>query len=260
MKTSVINALAILLILLFTSCNSEKKKETQVDESQMEAMGDNSMTSLDWGGTYEGELPCEDCEGIKTIITINKDNTYVMKETYLGKNTPPYESKGIFEWDDEGQRIMMSDTKRHPYFIGENTMTHLDKDGNKISGALESLYVLNKVKDKLVGEKWHLVAFRGEEIQLEEAKAERPSLEFNEDFTLLGYTGCNNLQGVYEIGAVQKIKFSQLINTLKACPEMETENEFLKTINSAVSYGFEEHALVMFDKNHQKLATFKAAN
>ncbi|MGC1632495.1 MAG: META domain-containing protein, partial [Gelidibacter sp.] len=74
------------------------------------------------------------------------------------------------------------------------------------------------------------------------------------------YTGCNNLQGVYEVEDAQKIKFSQLLNTLKACPEMETEAKFLKTINATANYSFEDHALVMYDKDHQKLATFKAAN
>ncbi len=260
MKTTLLNSLCITLVLLFTSCNSEKKKETQIEGSQMEAMSDNSMTSLDWGGTYEGQLPCADCEGIKTIVTINQDNTYVMKETYLGKNATPNESKGTFKWDDQGQRIIFSDSKRNPYFVGENTLTHLDKDGNKISGDMKAQYVLKKVNDKLVGEKWHLVSFKGEEIQLKEAKSEHAYIEFNENFTILGYTGCNNLQGAYKLEDAQKIKFSQLINTLKACPEIETENEFLKTINSTASYAFEDHALVMYDKEHQKLATFKAAN
>ena len=260
MKTTHINCLSIILLLCLTSCNSEKKKKIQTEGSQTQSMADNSMTSLDWDGTYEGLLPCADCEGIKTIVTINQDNTYVMKETYLGKNTIPYETKGTFKWDDQGQRIIFSDIKRNPYFVGENTLTHLDKDGNKISGDMEALYVLKKLNDKLVGKKWHLVSFRGEEIQLKEAKSEHAYIEFNENFTIIGYTGCNNLQGAFEVEGAQKIKFSQLINTLKACPELETENEFLKTMNATASYAFEDHALVMYDNEHQKLATFKAAN
>jgi len=261
MKTSIISAFCLTFIIVLTSCNSEKKKETQIsDESQMEAIGDNSMTSLDWDGTYEGELPCADCEGIKTMVTINKDNTYVTKETYVGKDQIPHKTEGTFKWDEKGQKIIFSDVNRHPYFVGENTLTHLDENGNKISGDLEALYVLSKVMDQLEGKKWHLVSFQGEEIQLKEAKGGHPFLQFNDDFTINGYTGCNNLQGAYEVEAVQKIKFSDLINTLKSCPEMETENEFLKTINSAASYAFVEHALVMYDKDHQKLATFKEAN
>ncbi len=261
MKTAIINTLCLTLVILVTSCNSGKKNETQIVEDQpMESMEENSMNALDWSGTYEGELPCADCEGIKTVLTINQDKTYAIKETYLGKQTTPIASKGTFEWDEKGQKITFSDAKRPPYFVGENTLTQMDEEGNKIIGDMQSLYILNKVNDRLAGKKWHLFSFRGEEIQYKEAVSEHAYIEFNEDFTIIGYTGCNNLQGAYAVEDAQKLKFSQLINTLKACPEMKIEAEFLKTVNATVAYEFEEHALIMYDKDHQKLATFKAAN
>ena len=260
MKIPFLNTLCITLVVLATSCKSEEKKQVENVESQIEYVGDNSMNSLDWDGTYEGELPCADCEGIKTVMTINKDNTYVLKETYLGKESIPYETKGTFKWDDQGQRITLSDTDRHPYFVGENTLTHLDEDGEKITGDLEALYILKKVQDQLTGKKWHLASVKGKDLQYKEAATEHAYLEFKDDFTIVGYTGCNELQGAYEVEGAQNIKFSKLLNTLKACPEMEIEGEFLKVVNATTSYKFEDHALVMYDKDHEKLATFKAAN
>ncbi|MEO5787553.1 MAG: copper resistance protein NlpE N-terminal domain-containing protein [Gelidibacter sp.] len=261
MKSAYINTLCLALVIFATSCNSQKKNETQItDEQTAESTSDNSKTSLDWAGTYEGELPCADCDGIKTVITINQDNTFTIKETYLGKEAKPYETMGTFKWDDKGQKLIFSDPDRHSYFVGENMLTQLDSDGNKITGAMKSLYVLKKITDKLVGKKWHLVTFKGEDIQYKEAKSEHAYIQFKDDFTVIGYTGCNNLQGAYEVEDAQKIKFLQLLNTLKACPEMEIEAEFLKTVNAAASYGFEDHSLIMYDKDHQKLATFKAAN
>lgn len=260
MKSVFLNTLCLTLVIIVTSCNSGKKNETQIVEDQTEATGDNSMTALDWHGTYEGETPCADCEGIKTVITINQDNTYVIKETYLGKNTTPYEANGTLKWDEKGQKITLSDVNRHAYAVGENTLTQLDHDGKKITGDLESLYILNKVMDKLVGKKWHLTSFKGEQIQYKEAASEHAYIEFQEDSTIIGYTGCNNLQGAYDLGDAQKITFSKLLNTLKACPEMEIEGQFLKTVNGTVAYTFENSALVMYDKDHQKIATFKPAN
>ena len=152
MKTAFINILCLTLVIFVTSCNSEKKKETPIteelliEEVDMGFTGDNSMTSLDWDGTYEGELPCADCEGIKTVVTINSDNTYSIQETYLGKETTPTETTGTFEWDDQGQKILLSND-RNAYFVGENTLTLLDSDGNKNTGDLEALYILKKVMD-----------------------------------------------------------------------------------------------------------------
>lgn len=248
-----------MVAALVFGCNGNKKKDA-VMMPNTELIGDNSMTSLDWTGTYDGVLPCADCEGIKTIISINQDNTYVAKDIYVGKPDSLFESNGTFKWDEKGQKIIFSDKNRTSYFVGENTLTHLDKDGNKISGDLAERYILKKVNDELVGKKWHLVSFKGEEIQLKEAKAEHPYIEFADDFTISGYTGCNNLRGGYTLDDAQKIGFSQLISTKKFCPEMETENEFLNVMGKASYYEFKEHALVMHDENHSPLATFKAAN
>ncbi|TDU43679.1 putative lipoprotein NlpE involved in copper resistance [Gelidibacter sediminis] len=261
MKKTLINSLFAAVLVMSTACNSGSKKDNQAAEaSETEAMADNSRTSLDWEGTYEGVVPCADCEGIKTVVTINDDNTYMVKETYLGAEPRTFESKGTFKWDDEGQRLVLSDSKRNPYFVGENTLTLLDAEGNRPTGELKSNYVLKKVTDQLVGEKWHLVSFRGDKIQLKEVKGGHPFVQFSDDFTLHGYTGCNDLQGGYEVGDALKLKFSNLINTLKSCPEMETENQFIKIMTATRSYAFEDRALVMYDENHLKLATFKAAN
>ena len=54
------------------------------------------MTSVDWDGTYFGILPCADCNGIQTILTLNKNLTYEIQMKYLGKDEKVFESKGTF--------------------------------------------------------------------------------------------------------------------------------------------------------------------
>ncbi|MGJ8591262.1 MAG: copper resistance protein NlpE N-terminal domain-containing protein [Aquaticitalea sp.] len=249
-----------LAMSLFLNCKDEQKNEEDIMTPDMETMGDNSMTSLDWDGTYEGFLPCADCEGIKTTMTISTDNTYMSREIYQGKSDSIFEKKGTFKWDDKGQKITFSDKNRHSYFVGENMLIHLDKDGDRISGDLANKYILTKSEEQLVGKKWHLVSFKGNETQLEEAKAERPNIEFMEDGTMSGYTGCNQFRGAYLLKEGHKIKFSQIISTKKFCPEMESENEFLNTMGKANYYKFEDQVLVIHDKHHKALATFKVAN
>lgn len=266
MKTTLVNILSLVLVMALTSCNSGKKNESQIkdalqaeDELQIEASAHNSRNSLDWDGTYTGVVPCADCEGIQMAVTIHQDHTYQISETYLGKDPSPFTSEGTFEWDQTGQKIILSDTNRHPYFVGENTLTLLDSEGNKIVGDLEALYILKKANPSLIGEKWHLTTLNGTEVKLKEAKAEYPFIQLNPDFTATGYTGCNSIQGHYSLEETN-IKFNQMISTLKACPEMETEAAFLKVINATASFAFENNTLVVFDENHQKLATFKPGN
>jgi uncharacterized lipoprotein NlpE involved in copper resistance len=144
---------------------SKKKVETRavIDEH-------NSKNSVDWVGTYQGILPCADCEGIKTSITLNQDYTYTLTEEYLGKKGNPIVAKGSFIWDDNGGKITLIDgDRKQQYKVGENRLFHLDLNGNVIEGRLADKYILYKkesettttsIEDKI----WKLVNFMGKDI------------------------------------------------------------------------------------------------
>ncbi|MDH0674765.1 copper resistance protein NlpE N-terminal domain-containing protein [Empedobacter sp. GD03861] len=108
--------------ILFTAC--EKKTEstpTTENKSSQKIDDSTSQSALDWDGTYEGVIPCADCEGIKTELTLNQDNTY--------GNSISLKTK-----DDEYKR----------YKVGENILFQLDLEGNEITGALAQNYQLKK--------------------------------------------------------------------------------------------------------------------
>ena len=147
-----------LTSIIIWSCNNETKSSAAADTAGAPETKDtakidhvatadphNAQTSLDWNGTYKGITPCADCEGIATEVTLNQDMTFVVKTTYKGKSDKVYEEKGKFKWDETGSKITL-ETPEHPklFFVGENTLTQLDIDGNKVTGALADSYVLKK--------------------------------------------------------------------------------------------------------------------
>ncbi len=146
--------------LIIFSCESKKEQsinnteEIIVDSSTVNVPKDslttnidehNSKTSVDWVGTYEGVLPCADCEGIKTTLTINKDETYTLSQEYLNKNLK-LEDKGTFEWTKDGGSIKIStkDNGIYNYKVGENQIFSLDQEGKEITGSLAEKYILKK--------------------------------------------------------------------------------------------------------------------
>lgn len=145
MKKFRILFLSAFIVTALLSCKDNTRQEEQAKEPETEnvvkAESDNSQTSLDWAGVYEGTLPCADCEGIKTTIEIKKDNTYTIKEDYSGKGN--FEEKGTISWDDAGGVITMSDSKRK-YKVGENVLFALDQEGKVITGELADKYLLKK--------------------------------------------------------------------------------------------------------------------
>ena len=138
---------------LIYSCKKEVKqleiKEDTIVEVAVDTMAnsDNSQNALDWQGTYKGVIPCADCEGIETIITLNKDLTYVVKTKYLGKGDGKvFEEKGSFVWDKSGGNIALNGGKGGPsqYKVGENQLIQLDMEGKIITGDLAEKYVLTR--------------------------------------------------------------------------------------------------------------------
>lgn len=130
------------ILIIFSGC-SPKIKNTQTLPT-----GDNSMVSLDWDGTYTGTIPCADCQGIETILTLKKDKTYILKTKYLGKSDTFTEKSGTFTWNAEGSTIILQGISNTPnqYLVGENLLFQLDMSGKRITGGLADSYKLRKVQ------------------------------------------------------------------------------------------------------------------
>lgn len=108
------------------------------------AQGDTSENALDWNGTYEATVPCADCPGIKTSLTLNTDKTFSITEEYLERKSKN-EDKGTFTWDATGSVITLKGkTANYKYKVGENMLIQLDMEGKEIDGPNKDLYIFKK--------------------------------------------------------------------------------------------------------------------
>lgn len=107
----------------------------------------HGQKSLDWPGIYNGFLPCDDCVGIKTSLALNKNNTYILITQFAGKSPRDFVEKGKFSWGDKDGTIILTSrdgSKTHHYQVGENTLTMLDDNGNRITGKQAERYILRR--------------------------------------------------------------------------------------------------------------------
>lgn len=149
-----------LFAILLTSCSPKEKTQeissnSNVDSAAIHTSADsasianaidthNSQNSLDWDGTYDAVVPCADCPGIKTSLTLNQDRTFSITEEYIDRKSKN-EDKGIFEWDATGSIITLKGkTANYKYKVGENMLIQLDLDGKEIDGPNKDLYVFKK--------------------------------------------------------------------------------------------------------------------
>lgn len=139
--------LTFTLLTAFLAIGCESKKEEAVMEQPTEVIDEhNAKNSLDYLGTYKGTLPCADCEGIETLIVLNKDETYEIKTKYLGKGDNSFSDLGSYTWMEDGNTLEFESTDSEVtyYFVSENKLIALDQEGNRITGDLAQFYELNK--------------------------------------------------------------------------------------------------------------------
>lgn len=251
MKTLLSLIIAVLFVGSIISCNSQRHSATK----NMEFSADNSLTSVDWSGTYQGILPCADCEGIKTQIVLNEDLTYALKTQYIGKSDSIFQEKGKFVWNDAGGAITFSNSNHQIYQVGENGLFHLDKKGNRITGDLAENYTLKKESVEITGKYWKLIRLNGQSVK---SAHREPFIRLNEDSSVNGNSSCNLFNGKYELIDENKIKFSPFAMTKMACIDNNIEFEFMQVFEKTTSYSVSINQLILQDEFETSLAIFES--
>ena len=141
------NFIVPLSFAVFMLLSCEKKEEKVITQTSTEVEEQyNAKNSLDITGTYRGILPCADCEGVETEISLLPDETYLKKTKYLGKDHKVYEEIGDYTWKDDGNTLILEGIDSEPieYMVRENSLMQMDMQGNRITGDLSEKYILKK--------------------------------------------------------------------------------------------------------------------
>lgn len=231
-----------LFALAFFACKTTPPSST--------ARPDASRESLDWAGTYRGTTPCADCGGIETVVTLDTDRTYTVKRRYLGKETAFREARGTFDWNADGRQITLRGDNGTMFLVGENRLVQLDRAGRRIGGTFADRYVLAKTPDtqadsRLSGTYWKLLELYGQPVTAANGQKEPHLILQDSTNRVSGNGGCNGLMGRYELGPGNRIRFMQLASTMMACPDMTTETQFKKALETADSYALRGDTLVL---------------
>lgn len=213
----------------------------------------NSMQSLDWSGTYTGVMPCADCEGLETIITLKQDKTYSIKRKYRGKSENIREEHGLFAWNKAGSTITLKGQNPSDFVVGENKLTQLDVHGKVITGNLSDRHILKKEKEGITDKYWKLTELHGKAIiYYKNYKNEPYFILKSESKRITGNGGCNNFFGTYTLKENERISFSPLGMTQMACMNMDIERKFMDVLGTADSYYLKGDTLML---NRAKMAT-----
>lgn len=225
--------------------------------------GHNSQIALDWDGLYTGLLPCADCEGIKTIVTLKKNGTYTRVTRYEGKSKAIFNERGQFEWSEDGSTVLLmgSDptTSATQYKVVENGLIQLDIEGNLIAGDLADQYRLEKQDDGVLDKHWRVEKLNGQIVSLKSNIQKLPFLTLEkENNSLSGFGGCNTFAGKYKGIDSSRIELSNIASTKMACDHLDFENEFLIALQTVFSYSSDGRTLTLLNESGEDVITCSA--
>lgn len=288
----------LILGLSMASMSCQQKEISKEDNNSFDSTAvvidhHTSKISLDYLGNYKGVVPCADCEGIETRLTLIDETNYELKIIYLGKSKTPIEYKGTYIWKEDGNTIVLSNLEggANQYKVIENGLIQLDLQGNRITGELGRKYLLqkelqeisitdeelmNQIKEQvmnvvaekqqnsevlasLLGTKWKLVELNGILVTKKEVNAKDYFLQLNKGNRFAAYVGCNNMMGSFELKEdALRIKFSKVASSMMACDDMDAEQEFAKVLETVDNYSLFNGTLSLNKARMAPLARFVA--
>ncbi|MFD2783846.1 copper resistance protein NlpE [Hymenobacter rubripertinctus] len=118
------------LLLLLTACQGREQPYGTGPENAA-ADHDTGAATRALAGVYADTIPCTDCQGIATRLTLKPDSLYELQEYYLGRANPASSQRG--PWRVRGQVLTLAPSGNAPgrsYQVAPNqTLQLLDATG-----------------------------------------------------------------------------------------------------------------------------------
>ena len=150
---------AAFILFLAIACNHAEKHVEQMTDKIAAAADSLTADSVSIAPEpevsveyYAGVLPCADCVGIETEISLKSDNTYLVHTIYNSRKSKGPGSNEISEtgtWMLHGaDTIHLAERKNAPsmFIRTDSSLIQLDMKGKKITGKLADKYILKKLK------------------------------------------------------------------------------------------------------------------
>lgn len=107
---------------------------------------------------------------------------------------------------------------------------------------------------------WKLITLEGQEVKMEENQEREIFFTLNaENSTVNGFAGCNHFNGNYNLEKGNRLKFSQIATTMKACEDLDlNDHDFLEVFNLTDNYTINGDTLSLNVGRRAPLAVFEA--
>jgi copper homeostasis protein (lipoprotein) len=122
MKKLIIILLIISLLLIFVLPWWGAEEEPVIQRQ-------DTVSTHNFEGVFDGVLPCADCAGIETTLQIFSDGQYELTENYSGKGI--FISDGIWKQIPKTNKIILTNDNQFYEIMSNGNLLRLDTQGQK---------------------------------------------------------------------------------------------------------------------------------
>ncbi|WP_374090293.1 copper resistance protein NlpE [Methylomicrobium lacus] len=113
-----------------------KTLQKDIDHSAHQNPADKS---LEFHGVFYGYLPCDDCDGVKTTLSLQQKQNYLLVTQPAKESSREYYERGKYDWNNEKRTVVLTPKKgganpRSFHIEDEGTLIQLNADGIKKEG------------------------------------------------------------------------------------------------------------------------------
>ena len=141
----LLGSLSIIFNPAMAESNIKIKKGIQNvnEKSQKHGKHSKDTTLVDknqkqFHGVFYGYLPCDDCDGVQTTLSLKNKNNYLLVTQPAKASSRQFFDKGKYIWDDETNTVTLTSRKtsiiKKYHIENEKTLFMLDAKGVPIKG------------------------------------------------------------------------------------------------------------------------------
>ncbi|HCT98820.1 MAG TPA: copper resistance protein NlpE [Methylococcaceae bacterium] len=148
------------ILFFFASMPSMAASDREMQESYLRSRASTLMQegnlsidhsnhgdkSQEYRGVYYGFLPCADCLGVKTTLSLKHNTNYLLVTQYTKESAREYFEKGKYDWNEETKTLVLTSNKdgsQRKYLIkDDNALIQVNSDGSQMKGAPADKYTL----------------------------------------------------------------------------------------------------------------------
>ncbi|WP_298736847.1 copper resistance protein NlpE N-terminal domain-containing protein [uncultured Chitinophaga sp.] len=134
---------------IMNACGGGGEQSARSDSTTVSPSGqpgkDISSPASKAAGAYQGTLPCADCPGIDYQLSLYEDQRYQELMVYRGRN----DGRAVIDtgmWNMKNDSIIeLAGQQPHQFLFEDGKLYHLNREGQRITGALADNYILRPV-------------------------------------------------------------------------------------------------------------------